>query len=447
MSDNSREQEFEPTPVPGVTELIDERAQGAKRKHVPPLWRNRDYMFLWGGQVVSTLGTSASQIVYPLLVLSLTNSPTAAGFQAALAAIPYIVFSLPVGALIDRWDRKRVMIICDVGRALTLASIPLAMLFNVLTLWQLYLASLVEGSLFVFFNIAQVAALPRVVEKAQLPEASAQNEAGFGVAGIVGPTFGTFLYGNLGQGIPFVADAISYVVSVTSLAFIKTQFQLERVVTQRDPSTGSGRSLRAEIAEGLSWLWHQPLIRYIAILTGGLNLVNSATALIVIVLAKALGAQDSEIGLIFSVSSMGGIAGSIIGGFIQKRFKFGQVIIGTVWFSALVFPLYAIAPHFLILGVLAALIWMMGPVYNVVQFSYRLALIPDALQGRVNSTFRLLAFGFNPLGAALAGILLERIGSIPTVIVFSLWYLFLALLTTFNAHVRNARPIEEAVAG
>src|SRR5690242_18319093 len=115
----------------------------------PSLWRNSDYMLLWSGQVISTLGTNASAIVYPLLILALTNSPAAAGLAGAFGTVPYIVFSLPVGALIDRWDRKRVMILCDIGRGLTLASIPIAILFKVLTIWQIYAAALIEGSLFV----------------------------------------------------------------------------------------------------------------------------------------------------------------------------------------------------------------------------------------------------------------------------------------------------------
>lgn len=400
------------------------------------LWHNRDYMLLWSGQVVSTLGTTASIVVYPLLILALTNSPAAAGIASALGTAPYIVFSLPGGALIDRWDRKRVMILCDIGRALTLASIPVAMLFHVLTIWQIYAAALIEGSLFVFFNIAEVAALPRVVMKEQLPQAAAQNEAAFGVAAIVGPSFGTFLYQTLGRGAPFIADAVSYAVSVVALSFIKTRFQLER--------TAVTRHLRAEILEGLNWLWHQPLIRYMAFLTGGYNMVNAATQLIIIVVAKSMGAQDAQIGLIFSIAGIGGILGSLIGGQIQRRFSFGQVIITVTWMQVLLFPLYSLVPQFFWLGVVAALTYMTGPVYNVVQFSYRLALIPDELQGRVNSTFRLLAFGFMPLGAALSGILLERIGATPTIILFSLWYLALAVLTTLNTHVRNARPLKQA---
>jgi len=415
--------------------MSTDRVRESSRSKHPSLLRNRDYMLLWSGQVISTIGTGASQIVYPLLILELTGSPTAAGVASALASLPYIVFSLPAGALIDRWDRKRVMILCDIGRGLTLASIPVAMVFGVLTIWQLYLASLVEGSLFVFFNIAEVAALPRVVVKEQLPEASAQNEVAFGVAGIVAPSVGTTLYQVISHAAPFIADAVSYGVSVVSLFFIKTRFQTERTQTQSN--------LRAEIIEGLNRLWRQPLIRFIAFLTGGLNFVSAASGLIVIVLAKKLGAQDAEIGLIFSIGAIGGILGSLVGGQIQKRFGFGQVIIATVWFTALLFPLYAVAPHFVFLGAVAALSYMNSPIYNIVQFSYRLALIPDALQGRVNSAFRLLAFGFQPLGAALAGVLLERLGAVPTVMVYSLWLLMFAVLTTFSKYVRNARPLAQ----
>ncbi len=393
-------------------------------------------MLLWSGQVVSTLGSTASAIVFPLLILALTDSPAAAGVASALRAVPYLVFSLPVGALIDRWDRKRVMIICDAGRAIAVLTVPIALLLGALTLWQIFLVTFVEGSLFVFFNIAEVAALPRVVPTALLPQAAAQNEAAFGAANIAGPSIGTFLYQTFGRSAPFVADAISYAASIVSLLLIKTEFRTTRAA----PET----SLRADIAEGLRWLWHKPLIRYMALLTGGLNLVNAAVPLIVIVLAKEMGARDVEIGLIFSIGGIGGIAGSLIGGRIQKRFSFGQVVITVIWLEALLFPLYALVPHFFLLGAIYALIYTLAPIYNVVQFSYRLSLIPDALQGRVNSTFRLIAFGFMPLGAALSGVLLEWVGTTSTIVVFTTWYCLFAVLTTLNRHVRTAPRLVNA---
>jgi predicted MFS family arabinose efflux permease len=399
------------------------------------LWKQRDYMLLWGGQVVSTLGSAASSIVYPLLVLALTRSPAAAGVAAALRALPYLVFCLPAGALIDRWDRRRVMVLCDLGRCVAVASVALAIGFGVLTLWQLYAVAFIEGSLYVFFNIAEVAALPRVVPVAMLAEAAAQNEAAFGAAEIVGPSIGTLLYQTLGRAAPFIADAASYLASVVSLRMIATDLRAARA-----PSPPS-RPLRTEIAEGLRWLWQAPLIRYMAALTGGLNLVFAAAPLIVIVLAKQMGASDIQVGLLFSIGGAGGILGSLVGGRIQRRFSFGQVIVAVVWCHAIVFALYAVAPNLLLLGLVSALLAWLGPIYNVVQFSYRLALIPDELQGRVNSAFRLLAFGLNPVGAALSGVLLERLGAGPTIVVFVAWYLALAALTSLNRQVRSARPI------
>jgi predicted MFS family arabinose efflux permease len=403
-----------------------------------PLLRNKDYMLLWSGQVVSTLGSAATSVIYPLLILSLTGSPAEAGIAGAFGSIPYLLFSLPAGALIDRWDRKRVMIVCDVGRALTVLTVPVALWLDVLTVWQLYAAAFIGGTFFVFFNIAEVAALPRVVPAGQLPQAAAQNEAAFSAAHIIGPSLGTLLYQTLGRAAPFIADALSFLASSVALLLIKTEFRLGK--------PPQARNLRAEIHEGLSWLWRQPLIRYMAFVTGSLNLVNAGTMLILIVLAKEMGASEIDIGLIFSIGGAGGILGSLIGGQVQKRFSFGQVIISVLWVNAALFSLYAFVPAYLLLGVVAALMYMLGPIYNVVQFSYRLALIPDALQGRVNSTFRLLAFGFMPIGAALSGFLIERIGAHGAVFAFTLWFVLLAIVTTFNRHVREARPIAQ-VAG
>ncbi len=410
----------------------DDRAPaGGDTERPRSLWRNRDYMFLWGGQLVSTLGTGVSSIAFPLLVLALTRSAAQAGLLAAVQSLPYLVFSLPAGALVDRWDRKRVMVLCDAGRALCLASIPLAALLGHLTVAQLYLVALVEGSLFVFFNLAEVACLPRVVPTAQLPQASAQNEGGSIAATLIGPPLGTLLFGLAGRTVPFLVDAVSYAASVATLLRIRTRFQEERPPAPRRP-------LLPAIREGLAWLWGHPLIRYMAFLTGGLNLVNTASTLIVIVLARAHHLPDALIGLIFTIASIGGIAGSLLAPRIQRRFGFGTVITATVWASTLAWPLLALVPNPLLLGLVIAVPFMTSPIYNAVQFSYRISLIPDHLQGRVNSSFRLLAFGGQPLGAALSGLLIAARGPVFAVAVLWAWYLLLAVLTTLNQHLRRA---------
>src|SRR5512146_526437 len=188
------------------------------------LLHNRDYLLLWSGQAVSSGGAEASQLALPLLILGLTHPPAQAGFAGALRSLSYLLLGLPAGALIDRWDRKRAMILCDAGRALALGSIPLALALDHLTMAQIYLVSVLEGALYVFFGLAESAALPRVVAKSQLPAATAQNEVTGGIVTLLGPSLGGVLFG-VARALPFLADAVSYAASVLTLSWIRVPFQ------------------------------------------------------------------------------------------------------------------------------------------------------------------------------------------------------------------------------
>src|SRR5579872_4725755 len=203
------------------------------------LWRNRDFMLLWSGQAVSSLGTTITGTAYPLLVWDLSHSAALVGLVGGLGTLPYIFLSLIVGALIDRWDRKRLMILCDTGRAINLASVLIVMLLGRLTVVQICANTLIEGTFYVFFNLAEASCLPRVVSKEQIPLATSQNEATTGTTVLVGPALGGALY-TLSRSVPFLADAISYIVSVITLSFIKVPFQEQREAHQQ-------RKLLAEI--------------------------------------------------------------------------------------------------------------------------------------------------------------------------------------------------------
>jgi len=186
----------------------------------------------------------------------------------------------------------------------------------------------------------------------------------------------------------------------------------------------------------------KPKIRFMAFLTGGINLVNAAVPLAMIVLAKELGASDTDVGVIFSIAGAGAILGSLVGGRIQRRFRFGQVIVAMIWISAASFLALVAVPGFIWIGVVAAVYFFVGPIYNVVQFSYRVALIPDELQGRVNSIFRLIAFSFMPIGAALGGLMIEELGVRTAVGACAGIFFALATLTSINRHVREAAPLK-----
>lgn len=396
-----------------------------------PLWRNRDYLLLLGGQGVSSLGSQVSLIAFPLLIFTLTHSAAQTGFITAVRSLPYVVFTLPAGAIVDRVDRKRLMIFCDVGRALALESIPIALVLGHLTYLQLYIASLVEGTLYVFFTVANLAALPRIIAQEQLAAARGQDEVAASLASMVGPALAPILY-SIGSAIPFLVDALSYLVSVISLCFMKARFQADRA---RDSSS----RLLDEIREGLVWLWHNPLMRFLAILTFGLITPCYGYVILIIVLAQHLHSSSVALGLIFASGGIGSIIGALLASPLYKRFGFSKVLIVSAWLWALLWLLYALAPTLLILGIINALSFTVVPVYMVVQGSYRLSVIPDALQGRVNSVFRLIAFSGQPLGIAVTGLLLQAIGPVPTIVVLFIPQVVLALAATFNRHVVKVR--------
>ena len=137
--------------------------------HPKSLWRNRDYMLLWSGQALSDIGGAVSELAFPLLVLAVTHSPAQAGFVAALRALPATLFSLFAGVLVDRWDRKRVMLVCDTGRALSLASIPIAFALGHLTIWQLYITAFLEGTLMIVFTLANASSFGKVIDTSVTP--------------------------------------------------------------------------------------------------------------------------------------------------------------------------------------------------------------------------------------------------------------------------------------
>lgn len=393
------------------------------------LWQNRDYMLLWAGQAVSSFGSQITQLTFPLLVLALTGSPAQAGFVGALRALPFAILSLPAGALVDRWNRKRLMIWCDIGRGLALGSVPLALALGRLGLPQLAIVSIIEGTLFLFFNLAESSSLPQIVPREQLPRALTQNQVTDSLSQLLGPTLGGALYA-FGAAVPFVADAVSYTLSLLTLCFIRTPLQEER--------TAPPGRLRDEIVEGIAWLWRQSTLRFVALLTGGLMVCSVGYPLIMIVLGERIGASSFEIGLIFA----GGGAGSIIGGlltpWLQRRFRFGPLFIWSAWIWAITWLFFLFAPNVLTLGLANTAAFIIVPIYMITQYRYRLAATPDRLQGRMNALFRLIVWGSQPLGVALAGLLLERIGPEQTIIWLFVPQLLLAIVATANAGLRRA---------
>jgi MFS family permease len=398
------------------------------------LWRNRDFLLLWSGQMVSAIGSQVSLLAFPWLILAVTGSPVQAGLIAALRTLPYLLFGLPAGALVDRWNRKRVMILCDAGRTLALGSVPIAFALGHLTALHLYLVTFIEGSLFIFFGLAEAAALPRVVSQEQISAATAQNELIYSVSDLLGPSLSGVLF-TIGNAMPFLADAVSYAASVFSLLFIKTAFQAKRAAAPR--------KLRIEILEGMKWLWHHTVIRFLAVLVAGLNLCSAGYVLIVLVLTQELHVSKFATGLIFASGGISSIVGALMVGPLARRFSVGGLMITTSWLWALTWLLFAFAPNPLVLAAAMAAALLVVPIHASVQYGYRLASIPDELQGRVNSVYRLILFGSQSAGLLLTGVLLQDIGPVLTVLVLFIPQLALAIAATLHKDLRHAPRLSE----
>ncbi len=402
-----------------------------------PLKRNRDFVALVAGQVVSTVGSRISSVAFPLLVLALTGSPAQAGLVGFAQSIPFVLLGLPAGALVDRLDRKRLMLASDAARALALASIPIAYAFDVLTVAQLAAVAFVEGAFFILFDFAETSSVPQIVEREQLPTAISVHQARVQGADLAGQPLGGVLFA-VHRMAPFVVDVVSYTVSFLTLLLIRRPLQEAR----EQPTA----SMRRDIAEGIAWLWRQSFLRACVFLVAGSNLVGNALFLVLIVRAQELGASASVVGLMLGFYGAGSLLGSVLAPSVVRRVDSRHIVIGSLWLWAAGTAVLALIREPLVLGVVVALAGFPLIWWNVVLASYRYALVPDRLLGRVQSAGRLVAWSTIPLGALVGGLLAESLGARQSIVVLAAFGAVVALAATLTPAIRNARSLEELTA-
>jgi MFS family permease len=403
------------------------------------LWRHRNFLLLWSGQTVSEMGSAVTQLALPLTAVVVLHASTfQVGALTAAATLAFALIALPAGAIVDRRAKRWLMIWCDVARMLIIGSVPLAAAFGALTLGQLYAVAIAAGVCTVFFDVSYQSYLPVLIGTNDLVDANGKLGASQSFAQLAGPGLGGGLVALVGAARAMSADAVSYAVSVTSLLAIRAR--------EEPPHPDQRQPLRKEIAEGLSFVLRHPILRKIVACTGTANLFGSmAVALEFIFLIRLLHVRPAETGLLIAVASLGGVAGGALSGRLSRRIGSARLI----WFSMLVLSLPQLLvplaePGWRVTAFVVGLagFWFSAVVYNVAQVSYRQAICPPRLLGRMNAAVRWVVWGTLPLGALLGGAFGTWLGVRTT-----LWIAFagswLAGWWVFFSPLRKMRDVPE----
>lgn len=408
---------------------------------VVPLGRNRNFRLVWLADTISSLGNGVSQLAYPLLMLAITGSPLAAGVLSVTRALPYVVLGLPAGALVDRWNRRLVMIICDLVRAVNMVTIPVTVIWGALSPAQLYVTSFIGGTAYVFFNAAQGACLPHVVAPEQLTRAVSAQETAESVTGVVAAPIGGALL-QLLRGLPFLLDAISFLASAVCFMAVRTDFRSEPDDgAEEEPA--SHRSWREEVSAGVIWMWRNKTLRMIGITAAGLQLAISGVSLVAIVIARGSGASSGAIGITFSAIGIGGAIGAVIAPKITSKLGTGGTILLVLWVHATAWVFLAFTTHLSAIAAALGLFTLTMPWFGIAAYSYLLKTTPDHLRGRVGTAFNLLLWIATPLSGAIIGYLLDITAPRTVSLLVSAWIVLIATVVTASKPPRGSSAMSD----
>jgi len=362
------------------------------------------YWRLWSASSASALGDGLRRVALPLLAVHLTTDPRLVALVAAAGTVPWLVFGLPIGALVDRFDRRRTMAAVDLLRTLTVALLAVAVAAGALSIALLVAVTFVLGTGEIFAESAALALVPQLVDTAQLERANGRLQAGEVTAGqFAGQGLGGALFA-VALALPFALDAATFLLSAVLVLSLRT-------ATRHRPPAASLRRLPAETAEGLRWLARHRLLRTLCVLLAVLAAVSGAFwAVAALYAASILGLGPTGFGVLLAVGAAGSLAGSLLAEPLAVRLGTAgatrlSVAVVTVAMAGL-----AVTRSPLVAGALLAVNGIAVLVWNVVTVSLRQAIIPDHLLGRVGSAYLFVGLGAQPVGALAAGLLAHAAG-------------------------------------
>lgn len=400
----------------------------------PTLWRNRAFNLLWGSQALSDLGSSMSGLALPLLTLGITGSPIQAGVVGTASAVVRLICQLPAGVITDRLDRRRLMLVADAVRLVAYALLAWAVLTDRVSLLWIVVTAMVASVFSVAHENAQMSAVRNVVALEQVPDATARNEARGATVSLIGPPIGGALYG-VARSLPFLADAVSYLLSFIGISLIRRPMQQERSEPRQHPVR--------EMIEGVRFTLGEPFLRAVLLIAPPLNLVFNGLLFAIIVILQQQGTPPALIGTVETIFGIGLLGGALVAPVLSRKVPLRLLVLGISWISAIVIVFGAFLTGSVLVAVPMMIAATLAPACNAALFGYQAAVTPDRLQGRVMSVIIMCAMSLSSFSALLGGLFVHWLGGPATILAFAAIMFVAAITATVSKGIRKMRPLSE----
>ncbi|GAB3884972.1 MFS transporter [Microbispora bryophytorum] len=361
-----------------------------------PLWRDRDFTVFWASQTLSVAGDSFALIAVPLLVLHVTGSVAQMGLLTGLASAASVAAGVFAGVLVDRLDRRRLLIWCDVARTVLYGVVPVAWAFGP-KIWLLYVVLPLSEAIGMVFQVAYVTAVRGLVDADRITEANGRLYATAAAAGIGGPLLAGVVAGWFGPTAAVAINAASFGVSALGVLLIRLRRQ-----PAPPPTAKEARGSWHELLAGARFLWRQPVLRALTVLLSFfIFLTLGLTDVLIYHLKHDLGQSDGAVGVVLAVAALGTVAGSLLVGPVRRRLGFGASWIGAIAVAGFAIVGLGVSTGVPVAGAAAAAYLACVSVAGICSMSLRQQVTPDHLLGRVTSAFWTIHFSLGPAGAAV----------------------------------------------
>jgi MFS family permease len=386
----------------------DEGEPASRHRPVDGLLRTRNFALLWVGQSTSAVGSAITTVAFPLVAISTLHAgPAMVALLTAATWLPWLLIGLPAGVWVDRWPRRRTLLVADIVSAAVLVVIPIAAWTDVLTMTMLLVAALLAGIAGVFANVAFNAFLPRLVGADDLMEGNAKLQTSASVALLVGPGLGGLLTQAAGAVSGVLIDALTFLASAACLLCLRS-------APEPHPPADDRPGMLRQIAEGIGFIMRGRLLRAMLVVAAVTNFAMlGITALRVVFLVRTDGAAPGTAGLVIGVGSLGAILGAALASRASRRFGSARTYLAANVAGAPFVLLLPLGGHGWRLTLFAAgsFIALAGATMsNVMTMTFRGTFVPAHLLGRVTAASRIFVFGTIPFGAATAGLLASTLG-------------------------------------